>query len=377
MERYLDYKPAHIVSGARNYYVAYSVINPETGCYVVKRVKLNYIKSKRQRKEYACELVKQINGKLARGFNPYFNEHTDKLVLLSEAVMDFLKAKKREMETHIITAATFEDYKQQLTYFQRFIDVDCFVYKIKMANVNAFLDDIYITKALTAVTRNHYLQTVRTFFTWCVNHGIIAENPAKDIANVKHGTKKRVAIPESDLQLIFNFLAESGEIWYLLDCYLVYGCFIRPSEICGLKIANISFKNQTIYIPAEVSKNKKAQTVTMPKNVVMMLLDLKIYDFPSDYYICGENFKPSENKAQSRIFRDKWLTIRKELRLPDTYQFYSLKDSGITKMLSMLNVSEVRDQARHSNIAITDVYTDRSKTDGNAHIKSIDFTPSV
>jgi hypothetical protein len=67
--------------------------------------------------------------------------------------------------------------------------------------------------------------------------------------------------------------------------------------------------------------------------------------------------------------------IRQELRLPDTYQFYSLKDSGITQMIAMLNVSEVRDQARHHSISITDVYTDRAKSDGNEHIKHLDFTP--
>lgn len=45
--------------------------------------------------------------------------------------------------------------------------------------------------------------------------------------------------------------------------------------------------------------------------------------------------------------------------------------------LNPLNVAEVRDQARHSSISITDVYTDRTKTDGNEHIKKLDFKPTV
>ena len=61
-EKFLDYRPAHLVKGKGNWYVAYSAMNPETGKLVVKRVKLNYIKSARQRKEYADELIKQING---------------------------------------------------------------------------------------------------------------------------------------------------------------------------------------------------------------------------------------------------------------------------------------------------------------------------
>ncbi len=71
--------------------------------------------------------------------------------------------------------------------------------------------------------------------------------------------------------------------------------------------------------------------------------------------------------------RAKWLQVRKALNLPDSYQLYSLKDSGITKMINLLNVSEVRDQARHSSIAITDVYTDRGTANGNNHIKHLIF----
>jgi integrase len=95
--------------------------------------------------------------------------------------------------------------------------------------------------------------------------------------------------------------------------------------------------------------------------------------YPSSYYIIGHDFAPSENKCSDRRLRAKWLQIRKALKMPTSYQFYSLKDTGITKMISILNVSEVRDQARHSSIAITDVYTDRSKTNGNDHIKKLDF----
>ena len=104
-----------------------------------------------------------------------------------------------------------------------------------------------------------------------------------------------------------------------------------------------------------------------------MLIDNKIYNYPSDFYLIGKNFKPADQQCTDKILRRKWLQIRKKLNMPDSYQFYSLKDTGITKMISMLNVSEVRDQARHSSIAITDVYTNRANLDGNEHIKKLNF----
>lgn len=372
MQNFLDYRPAHIVKGRGNYYVAYSVTNPETGKLTVKRIKLNYIKSIRQRKEYAEELIKQVNTKLAKGFNPFLHENSDRLILLSDAVMDFLKAKKRDVETKILTIDSFNVYKTHLKTFQKFIQDDCFVFKIKSYDINNFLDNIYIEQGFTGMTRNNYLATLRMFFAHCIKRAYIVENPAKDIQNVKKGCKTRTAITDKDLQTIFAYIQQHDK-YYLLACYLLYACFIRPSEICNLRIQDISFKNQTIFISAAFSKNKKNQVVTIPKNVITMMLDLEIYKYPSSYYIIGHDFAPSENQCSDRRLRAKWLQIRKALKMPVSYQFYSLKDTGITKMISILNVSEVRDQARHSSIAITDVYTDRSKTNGNEHIKRLDF----
>ena len=376
MQNFYDYRPAHLVKGKNNVYVAFSVVNPENGKLTVKRIKLNYIKSKSQLKTYSEELIKQINAKLSRGYNPFFVENSDKLILLSDSIKEFLKAKKRDLETKIICSATFDDYKQQLKTFSDFINTDVFLFKIKRSDVCNFLDFIYIDKALTAVTRNHYLQTLRTFFNYAVNKGFLTENPAKDIQNVKAGIKKRSAIPDSLLTKIFDYLQDTNKN-YLLACYLLYGCFIRPSEICGLKIQDISFKNQTIFISSAISKNKKNQVVTIPQNIIKLMLDLEIYKNPSDFYIIGKNFAPAAIRCSDKILRAYWLQVRKKLNFSDSYQFYSLKDSGITKMINLLNVAEVRDQARHSSISITDVYTDRTKQDGNEHIKNLNFKPTV
>lgn len=376
MEKYLNYRPAHYVPSKKNAYVAYSVTNPETGKYAVKRIKLNYIKSSRQRKAYAEELVKQINGKLATGYNPFLTEGTDKLIKLSEAINDFLRQKRREMDTGTICVDTFKDYNQHLKMFTQYLDNDVFIFKIKTPTLNTFIDHLYIDKQRTAVTANHYLQTLKTFFTYCKNRGYIAENPTTAITPLKAAAKQRRAIPEATVKKIFDYLYDTDK-HFLLACYLLYGCFVRPSEICKLKINALNFKHQTIFISADISKNKKSQTVTIPKNIVLYMLDLEIYRHPTNYFIIGKNFLPGPDGCTAAALRRRWEQLRTDLHLPTAYQFYSLKDSGITKMLDLLNVAEVRDQARHHNICITDVYTDRAKNDGNNNIKSLDFAPKT
>ena len=374
MEKIYTWRPARYIAGRNNCYVVYSVLNPESGRLMCRRIKLNYIADKRTRKQYAEELIKSINSKLASGYNPLCdNTNAARMMLLSDAIAEFLKHKRREQETHNICKDTYTDYYQHLTAFAQHT-TDCYMFKVKASVINAFLDYLYIERQVSAVTRNHYLQTLKTFLTYCKNRDYITENPAATITAMRTAAKKREAIPAHVLQTIFNHLKATDK-HFLLACYLLYGCFIRPSEMCKLRLSAVNFAKQTIYIAASISKNKKAQTVTIPKNIVRYMVDLHIYNAPNDYYLIGHDFAPAEKPCSDKILRRKWLMVRQELRLPDSYQFYSLKDSGITQMIAMLNVSEVRDQARHHSISITDVYTDRAKTDGNEHIKHLDFTP--
>ena len=376
MEKIYNYRPARYLS-SRNYsYVVYSVLNPETGRMMYRRIKLNYIKSKRERKQYAEELVKMVNAKLANGYNPFTdNSEAAKLILLSEAINDFLKLKRREMELHNICADSYKHYVLHLSAMLNHL-TDVYVYKIKTATITSFLDALYIENQVSSTTVNNYLATLKIFFTYCQKRDFLSDNPTAKIRNMKVAPKKRQPIPAPTLQRIFEHLRQHDK-HYLLACYLLYACFIRPSEICQLKLKDVSFKNQTIYIDGSISKNRKSQVVTIPRNVALYMIELQIYNVPNDFYLIGHNFAPSDKPCNDKILRRKWLLLRQELRLPDIYQFYSLKDTGITQMISTLDVTEVRDQARHHSISITDVYTDRTNKDGNSHIKAMDFAPRV
>lgn len=55
-------------------------------------------------------------------------------------------------------------------------------------------------------------------------------------------------------------------------------------------------------------------------------------------------------------FRLEWARVRKVLKFPDTYQFYSLKDSGIRDLANAEGIVVARDQARHTDIAVTNKY---------------------
>ncbi|MDM8337199.1 integrase, partial [Mediterranea massiliensis] len=48
--------------------------------------------------------------------------------------------------------------------------------------------------------------------------------------------------------------------------------------------------------------------------------------------------------------------VRAALHWPDTYMFYSLKDSGIRDLANSAGIVVARDQARHADISTTNKY---------------------
>ena len=189
--------------------------------------------------------------------------------------------------------------------------------------------------------------------------GYVKSRPTDGISPISKRLykKERTVIPAEKVAKIAEY-CRVHDRHFLLACYLLYYCFIRPVEMVRLRIDYFNLKAGTITIPAECSKNKKKQTVTLPKKVLKYALELGIFSEPIQYFIFSDGLRPGRKEIDPKIFRDHWGKLRKPLGLLREWKFYSLKDTGITEMLKSQKVStiEVRDQARHSSLSITDIY---------------------
>jgi hypothetical protein len=89
-------------------------------------------------------------------------------------------------------------------------------------------------------------------------------------------------------------------------------------------------KKQTVFVDDTISKNKKSAVVTLPAKVIELMIELEIFRNPSSYYLFSDGFMPGESRRNEKQFRDYWSHyVRKHLRFPKEYKFYSLKDTGI------------------------------------------------
>lgn len=231
------------------------------------------------------------------------------------------------------------------------------------------LEHIYIDRNTTPRTRNNYLNWLSSFCSYLKSNGYISENPAEKITPLREKDKQRKPLSKTDMKRLHEYLSEHDKD-FLLACQIHYYTLIRPNELTFVQINDISVRDQTLFISKEVSKNRKDAKVTIPTKVIKMMIDRGIFSYPGDYYLFGTGFRPNKERSDSRIFREKWIKVRKELGFPKSYQFYSLKDTGITDTIDRVGLTIAKDQARHSSVATTNKYVRKEQLLAHPELKN-------
>jgi integrase len=188
-----------------------------------------------------------------------------------------------------------------------------------------------------------------------VERKYIERNLCEDIHMLRQSEKKRDALTEAALTRMRGYLNKNNK-HFLLACMMEYYTFIRPDELRHIRIGNVSVTDMEVTVPAEISKNHRDRRVGLNKKLLYLMNELRIFDAPSHYYLFGEDLKPGPKMTYLNSFRYEWNKMRKDLHWPDSYQFYSLKDSGIRDLANAEGIVVARDQAGHTDIAVTNRY---------------------
>lgn len=173
--------------------------------------------------------------------------------------------------------------------------------------------------------------------------------------------KFRTALTSADLEKLRTYLSTFNRPFYLA-CMMEYYTFIRPDELRYIKIGDIHIADQTIFISSEISKNRKGQSVALNDAILKIMLQQHVFEHPSQEYLFGHDLIPGPDQIGVNQFRLEWVKVRKALHFPDSYQFYSLKDSGIRDLANAEGIVFARDQARHSDVAVTNRYLKSTST---------------
>ena len=375
---FIDWIPAELkYTSGENWMIVYFVRKPGTDKMKRFRNRVKKISNKSERKRLAKRMCADINEKLKSGWTPFYEgKTTNKYRLFTEALELYMSQAERKSNDGLIRKDSFRAYNSFSNNINQYLKekelTKIFAIQFDKEFVLNFLDFIYYERKRTARTHNNYLSFLNQVAIFMTDRKYIPINPVTGISKKKVSKKKREIIPIEIRDRIFKYQTLKNTN-YLCLCLTVYFCFIRRTEISKLKVKHVSLQNDSIFIPGEISKNKKDGVVTIPKMLKEIFIDHLENSTQEDYLFSSEKFKPGKNKLNPKKISDEWSKMRKELNFNKAYQFYSLKDSGITQLFN-LNVPliKIRDQARHHDIKITETYAPRSQK-ADEFLRDLDF----
>lgn len=359
---FVDFRPAELRDTASGTLVVFYVKNPNTGILERQRIKINRIHAKKERLKYGRLLVQQVNERLYEGWNPIVEKAGfSKVVSVAEGADLY-----RRSYIKGIRPDSLRCYNSQLKAFVDFAastgnDTKP-VCQIGKREAQQFMLHIE-GRGVGAKTYNNYIRFMGQFFNFCVDKGLVKDNPFASIKLKRVDVKKRTVIPPGDRKRIMEYFAENKMDGFRLICLLVYHCLIRPKELLMLKVSDVNLKDGIIDIRASVAKNHCERLIALPERLVSAIAAQVKGALPGDY-IFSSRYHPGRKLLSSRDTGRTWSIMRKEIGLPDCYQLYSLKDTGITEMLEAgVPDKMVQELADHHSLEMTQKYIGKSKAE--------------
>lgn len=339
------------------WYVDFYAYDPADGKMRRKKYHLDNIEKIKERRKRANELIESLTKLLREGWSPWVDADSNRAYTLLEDALNKYEAFVERMPKY----HTRKSYTSRLNILRKYSANRLlpirYVYQFDTAFVSDFLDYIFLDREVNPRTRNNYRQWCQSLAAFFIEKQYLKSNPVEVIKDIAEVGKKRQPLSAAMLKQLESHLRETHHYFYLA-CMMEYYTFIRPEELSHVKLEDISVKEQSVFIKAAVSKNKRDGKVGLNDKIIKFMIDLGVFQFPNDYYLFGPKVTcPSATRGDSEMFRRKWnALVRKGLGWGDCYQFYSLKDSGLRDLANSEGIVIARDQARHTDVSTTNKY---------------------
>ena len=362
----VNYLPATLKTNKSGWIIEYYVENPQTQELARKRIKLQRLltrySNKGEAKKHINNIIVALNMRLSTGWNPFFQGEDSRMYT---PIKDVAARYMEEIEK-TLRPATYRTYKTFIKVFSEWVEKQqpaIYSSMVSHTMIVRFMDYVYYERKgmsgddISAAAYNSYIKQGSAFFSWMMDKCYCKENHFQKIKAKKVEDKKRILIPEETREKIDEYLKAKNPM-YLIMLKLIYSGLIRPHELRGLKVENLSFADMQIRIPKDVAKNGHERVVPLSKEILLDFLDIGVQNAKMSDYIFGEHFKTCSTRMADATMPKHWVKLRKALNLPKEMQQYSFRDTGMTEMIKNgIDPLSVKQLADHSSLAMTTIYT--------------------
>lgn len=334
------------------WYVYYAFRNPASG-YLQRMPSIICSKTlnKAERLEYLKTIKVNLSEMLKEGFNPFDvnNEIEDiKQYDIHEAFQFALDLKKE-----VLGSVSYSNFKNRILKFETWLIENGFkkrsINVINKKVVNTYLNEI-LTKT-SARNRDNTRTDISGIFQILCDNDIIATNFVKSIKIVGSKPHKNKSYSSTQEKDIFEYMENHDPLLLLFVKFISYN-FLRPVEVCRLKIEDIDLIDKTIRLKTKTDKYK---VKILPQILINDLPDLS--QFEKDSFVfgrtgIGQYWNAEENNRRndySRKFKD----IKDTFKLGEDYGLYSFRHTFISKLYGIFIKDMTPDEAESKLMLIT------------------------
>lgn len=212
---------------------------------------------------------------------------------------------------------------------------------------------------LSKTSISRYLATIRKFYAYCLEQGIITSSPVKGISN----PKQRKLLPDTLSQTEYENLikkmqialdSQSNYIKFMVASVfeLLYGCSMRVSEVCSAKLHDYNSREGTLKITGKGSKTRIVPVGAKSRDILNKYLSLRTTG--SDYLIADENGNAIYPRKVQR-WTEKYLGMVTGISKKSPH---ILRHSSATHMLDNgAALTAIKEILGHSDLKTTQIYT--------------------
>ena len=351
---------------SKDWYIYYKFIDDATG--KLKRMPnirggCNKYKTKKERIKILSQLRDALEYLLDKGLNPYLdsdlsilelensNESKAKkpivapisvigeIVAISEPIkidpqeavlsikdaFDYaLKIKKKSLND-----TSYINFAGRINRFKKALDENAPITSLTRKQINEYLNDIL--ESTSARNRNNTRIDLSSLFEVLANDEIIPENFIKKINTIKTKPERNKTYTPDMQQNIYSHLKKNDPILLLFIKFISYN-FLRPVEVCRLKVGDLDIKDKKLYVR---TKNKPVKIKIIPEILIKDLPDLSSLN-KNEFLLTpskiGGEWVATENNRRDYFSKRFKTVVKDHFKLGADYGMYSFRHTFITKL---------------------------------------------
>ena len=200
------------------------------------------------------------------------------------------------------------------------------------------------------------LSSLRGLFTFAFKQDLIKQNPTSQVRNPKTSKKLPEITSAENIVKTFDLADEADENPTLIKAIfeLLYGCSLRVSEVCNIKVGDVDFDKNSIRVLGKGSKTRIVPIGSQSKINLKEYLNSVSFENYSEPFLKNKNGRKLYEKYVYRIVK-KYLSKVTDIRKKSPH---ILRHSSATHMLDKgADLRAVKEILGHENLKTTQIYT--------------------